>query len=54
MQKITTADGSTVEITRVGLRYDVHVRNASGATIATVDMNTEDLLRLIESAERAL
>ncbi|GAB1326949.1 hypothetical protein [Streptomyces sennicomposti] len=40
---IHTADGSTVTVTLRGIEYDLHVRNARGDTIATVEMSADDL-----------
>jgi hypothetical protein len=48
---IHTADGSSVTITPRGIEYDLHVRNAAGATIATVAMNGDDLAALIAEAD---
>ncbi|MDJ0461990.1 hypothetical protein [Streptomyces sp. H27-C3] len=45
--KFTTADGSTVEVTRVGIRSDIHVRDAAGRTVATVTMNGHDTAGLL-------
>lgn len=53
-QHFTTADGSTIEVTRVGIRYDVHVRNAAGRTVATVDMSEDDLSALVAEADLLL
>lgn len=51
---IHTADGSSVTITRRGLEYDLHVRNAKGESIATVVMSQRDLNALLDEAERVL
>ncbi|MFF3140406.1 hypothetical protein ACFVRU_01405 [Streptomyces sp. NPDC057927] len=40
---IHTADGSSVTITPRGIEYDLHVSNARGDTIATVEMSQDDL-----------
>ncbi len=40
---IHTADGSTVSITPRGIEYDLHVRDAAGRTVATVEMSQDDL-----------
>lgn len=40
---IHTADGSTVTITPRGIEYDLHVRDAAGRTVATVEMSQDDL-----------
>lgn len=39
---IHTADGSTVTITPRGIEYDLHVRDAAGHTVATVEMSADD------------
>jgi CYTH domain-containing protein len=44
----TTADGSTVEVTRRGYTVDMHLRNAAGHTVATVEMNDDDANALID------
>ncbi|MFD9442140.1 hypothetical protein [Streptomyces sp. NPDC060001] len=49
---IHTADGSSVSITPRGIEYDLHVRNAAGQTVATVEMNADDLDALINEAEK--
>ncbi|MDX2575916.1 hypothetical protein PV332_10530 [Streptomyces scabiei] len=48
---IHTADGSSVTITPRGIEYDLHVRNAKGDTIATVEMSADDVAALIREAE---
>jgi hypothetical protein len=48
---IHTADGSSVTITPRGIEYDLHVRNARGESIATVEMNADDLSALADDAE---
>jgi hypothetical protein len=53
-KRFSTADGSTVEVTRVGIRYDVHVRNAAGHTVATVDMSEDDMSALVADADLLL
>ncbi|MEU1200137.1 hypothetical protein ABZ446_28480 [Streptomyces sp. NPDC005813] len=40
---IHTADGSSVTITPRGVEYDLHIRDAAGRTIATVEMSQDDL-----------
>lgn len=54
IRKFSTADGSTVEVSRVGIRYDVHLRDAVGRTVATVDMSDDDLSALVADAEELL
>jgi hypothetical protein len=51
---IHTADGSSVTITRRGIEYDLHVRNARGESIATVEMNEDDVRALIAETEEAV
>ncbi|MEV4037708.1 hypothetical protein [Streptomyces umbrinus] len=48
---IHTSDGSSVSITPRGILYDLHVRNAAGATVATVVMNSDALDALVDEAE---
>ncbi|WP_188278954.1 hypothetical protein [Streptomyces sp. CBMA370] len=45
--KFTTSDGGTVDVTRVGITVDIHVRNAAGRTVATVTMNDDDAAGLL-------
>jgi hypothetical protein len=47
MLKFDTADGGTIEITRTGYVVDMHVRAASGRTVATVTMNDDDAAALL-------
>ncbi|MFE0699394.1 hypothetical protein [Streptomyces sp. NPDC058872] len=49
--KLSTADGGTVEVTRVGITFDVHVRDASGRTVATIDMSSDDAFWLMQELE---
>ncbi|MFB8107301.1 hypothetical protein ACFC3O_31600 [Streptomyces sp. NPDC056007] len=46
--KYRTADGGTVEITRTGTTFDMHARDASGRSVATVEMNTRQAFALIQ------
>jgi hypothetical protein len=48
---IHTADGSSVTITPRGIEYDLHVRNAAGHTVATVEMSQDDLDALYEEMD---
>jgi hypothetical protein len=48
---IHTADGSSVTITPRGIEFDLHVRNAKGDSIATVEMSADDLAALADEAE---
>ncbi|WP_405620275.1 hypothetical protein [Streptomyces sp. NBC_00076] len=48
---IPTADGSSVTITPRGIEYDLHLRDAAGRSIATVEMNEDDVKALIAEAE---
>ncbi|MEV4939582.1 hypothetical protein [Streptomyces zaomyceticus] len=45
---IHTADGSTVTVRPVGILFDLETKNAAGETIATVQMNQDDLDALYE------
>ncbi|MFE3591967.1 hypothetical protein ACFXOY_31190 [Streptomyces niveus] len=45
--KFTTADGGTVDVTRMGITVDIHVRDAAGRTVATVAMNDDDATALL-------
>jgi hypothetical protein len=47
MQTYTTADGGTIEATRRGLEIDLHVRDAVGRTVATVEMSEDDATALL-------
>jgi hypothetical protein len=47
MLKFNTADGGTIEITRMGITVDMHVRAASGRTVATVTMDDDDASALL-------
>ncbi|MFD6361857.1 hypothetical protein ACFWFX_18695 [Streptomyces roseolus] len=51
---IHTADGSTVEIRRRGIGYDLEAKNARGETISTVEMSEADVRALLASARREL
>ncbi|MFD7776641.1 hypothetical protein [Streptomyces sp. NPDC059753] len=48
---IHTADGSSVSITRRGIEFDLHVRDAKGETVATVVMNQDDVDALYEELD---
>ncbi|MFD3952199.1 hypothetical protein ACFWRC_19510 [Streptomyces albidoflavus] len=50
---IHTADGSTVTVTPRGIEYDLHVRNAAGHTVATVEMSRDDYLVLLAEMREA-
>ncbi|MFD3361604.1 hypothetical protein ACFWW5_00690 [Streptomyces albidoflavus] len=50
---IHTADGSTVTVTPRGIEYDLHVRNAAGRTVATVEMSRADYLALLAEMREA-
>ncbi|MFD7646370.1 hypothetical protein ACFV5M_01710 [Streptomyces albidoflavus] len=50
---IHTADGSTVTVTPRGIEYDLHVRNAKGHTVATVEMSRADYLVLLAEMREA-
>jgi hypothetical protein len=47
MHKFRTADGSSVEITRRGNLVDMHVKSATGRTVATVVKTTDEASALI-------
>lgn len=47
MLKFDTADGGTIEARRMGLMWDMHLRNARGETVATVVINSDDARSLI-------
>lgn len=49
--RFTTADGGTVEATRVGVRWDLRVRSAAGHTVATVDMSDDDMWALVDDID---
>ncbi|MFD7611011.1 hypothetical protein [Streptomyces sp. NPDC059828] len=49
--KFSTVDGGTVEVIRVGLEFDFHMRDAAGRTVATVRMNSDDAYWLIQELE---
>ncbi|GGU49197.1 hypothetical protein GCM10010289_82200 [Streptomyces violascens] len=49
--KFSTADGGTVEVTRVGISFDIHVRDAAGRTVATVDMSSDDAFALMQELD---
>ncbi|MFE1959228.1 hypothetical protein [Streptomyces sp. NPDC059479] len=38
----TTADGGTIDVTRHGAEVDIHLRDASGRTVATVVVRDGD------------
>ncbi|MFF3312487.1 hypothetical protein [Streptomyces sp. NPDC002952] len=48
---IHTADGSSVTVTPRGIEYDLHVRDAAGRTVATVEMSQDDLDALYEEMD---
>ncbi|MFJ7419760.1 hypothetical protein ACIQXD_14260 [Streptomyces uncialis] len=47
----TTADGGTVEVRRVGITFDMHVRDPAGRTVATVTMSADDAYALLLDLE---
>lgn len=49
-----TATGGTVEATRVGVEFDLNVRNAAGRTVATVRMDEGEFRGLYADAAEAL
>ncbi|MGI5347015.1 hypothetical protein ACQEU8_02330 [Streptomyces sp. CA-250714] len=46
-----THDGGTVEAERRGYLVDLHVRDAAGRTIATVEMGTEEASALLRDLD---
>lgn len=48
---IHTADGSSVTITPRGIEFDLHVRDAKGESVATVELNQDDLDALYEELD---
>lgn len=53
MYTVFTSDGSTISVTRRGIEYDLHVRNAKGDTIATVEMSADDYAALRAEMDEA-
>lgn len=51
MGTYNTHDGGTVEATRRGYLVDLHVRDAAGRTVATVEMSTNDAYALVAELE---
>lgn len=51
MLNFNTADGGTIEASRVGIMWDIHVRAANGRTVATVSMNDDDARALVLDLE---
>lgn len=53
MLKFCTANGSTIEIRPNGINVDMHLRDASGRTVATVVMSKYDAWSLVCDLEDA-
>lgn len=51
--KYRTTDGGTVEITRMGTEFDMHARDVSGRTIATVEMNADQAFALMQELKNS-
>jgi len=51
MLKFDTANGGVIEVTRMGLLWDMRLRNEKGETVATVVLNSDDADALIGSLE---
>jgi hypothetical protein len=47
MNKFRAADGSTIELTPRGHLVDMHVKSATGRTVATVVKTTDEASALI-------
>lgn len=47
MRKYTLANGSTLDVTRSGVGFDMHLKGADGRTISTVYLNADDAHALI-------
>ncbi|MFF4952262.1 hypothetical protein [Streptomyces chattanoogensis] len=54
MQIFNTHDGGTVEATRRGYVIDLHVRDAAGRTVATVEMGTGEASALLADLKAAV
>ncbi|MET9425620.1 hypothetical protein ABZY06_33785 [Streptomyces sp. NPDC006540] len=46
-QRYNTFDGGTIDVETRGALVDLHLRNAAGRTVATVEMTEDDAARLI-------
>lgn len=53
MRTFRLANGGTVEFTRLGVGYDVRLRNADGATIATRHISDEQAHDMMRAASAA-
>jgi len=47
MRTFETVEGWTIEAQWRGIRIDLHVRNAAGRTVATVELNEDDAAALV-------
>lgn len=53
MLKFSTANGGTIEASRSGILWDIHVRDADGRTIASVTMTESDKRGLVSDLRAA-
>lgn len=53
MVTLPTTDGGTVTVTRCGELVDMHVRDSSGRTVATVTRRAGEAARLLAGIRRA-
>lgn len=51
MLRFNLANGGTVEFTRMGIGYEVHLRNPQGQTTSTVHVSDEQAHDLMGAAE---
>ncbi len=54
MQTFSTYDGGTLNVRRVGPRFDFELRNAKGETIATVEMSEDCAYALLSELTEEL
>ena len=54
MRKYTLANGSTLDVTRSGIGFDLHLRAADGRTVSTVYLDEDDAYALINDLTNAL
>ncbi|GAA3856256.1 hypothetical protein GCM10023084_07680 [Streptomyces lacrimifluminis] len=52
MVTMTTGDGGTVTVTRCGELVDIHVRDSSGRTVATVTRRAGEAALLLSGSRR--
>jgi hypothetical protein len=53
MRTFNLPNGGTVTFTRKGVGYDVHLRDASGATTATLDLSDWEAHEMMRAAGAA-